>query len=93
MNIYSIRSRQIPDSPAPQQGASDLISGMPGNVSEESLVDMDFLGFVFCVKPKTLMNQVNSPESYLVYVNVAIFVDSKAWTKRRIFHETNQPLI
>ena len=51
---------------------------MPGNVSEESLVDMDFLGFVFCVKPKTLMNQVKYPESYLVYVNVAIFVDSKA---------------
>ena len=51
---------------------------MPGNVSEESLVDMDFLGLAFCVKPKTLMNQVKSPESYLVYVNVAIFVDSKA---------------
>ena len=46
---------------------------MPGNVSEESLVDMDFLGIVFCVKPKTLMNQVKSPESYLVYVNVAKF--------------------
>ena len=44
---------------------------MPGNVSDESLVDMDFLGFVFPVKPKTLMNQVKSPESYLVYVNVA----------------------
>ena len=73
-----IVSRQIQDSPPPQQSASDLISGMPGNVSEESLVDMDFLGFVFCVKPKTLMNQVKSPESYLVYVNVAIFVDSKA---------------
>ena len=51
---------------------------MPGDVSEKSLVDMDFLGFVFCVKPKTLMSQVKSPESYLVYVNVAIFVDSKA---------------
>ena len=73
-----IVSRQIQDSPPPQQGASDLISGMPGDVSEESLVDMDFLGFVFCVKPKTLMSQVKSPESYLVYVNVAIFVDSKA---------------
>ena len=46
---------------------------MPGNVSEESLVDMDFLGIVFCVKPKTLMNQVKSPESYPVYVNVAKF--------------------
>ena len=60
-----IVSRQIQDSPPPQQGslqgASNLISGMPGNVSEESLVDMDFLGFVFCVKPKTLMNQVKSP--------------------------------
>ena len=73
-----IVTRQIQDSPPPQQGASDPISGMPGNVSEESLVDMDFLGFVFCVKPKTLMNQVKYPESYLVYVNVAIFVDSKA---------------
>ena len=73
-----IVSRQIQDSPPPQQGASDLISGMPGNVSEESLVDMDFLGFVFCVKPKKLMNQVKYPESYLVYVNVAVFVDSKA---------------
>ena len=51
---------------------------MPGNASEESLVDMDFLGFVFCVKPKTLMNQVKSPESYLGHVNVAKFVDSKA---------------
>ena len=50
---------------------------MPGNVSEESLVDMDFLGFVFCVKPETFVNQVKSPESYLVYVNVAKFVDSK----------------
>ena len=72
-----IISRQIQDSPPPQQGASDLISGMPGNVREESLVDMDFLGFVFCVKPKTLMNQVKSPESYLLYVNVAKFVDFK----------------
>jgi len=62
-------------------------------VSEESLVEMDFLGFVFCVKPKTLMNQVKSPESYLVHVNVAKFVDSKSWTKRRKFHETNQTLI
>ena len=43
---------------------------MPGNVSEESLEEMDFLGFVFCVKPEALMNQVKSPESYLVYVNV-----------------------
>ena len=41
---------------------------MPGNVSEESLVDMDFLGFVFCVKPETFVNQVKSPESYLVYI-------------------------
>ena len=66
---------------------------MPGNVSEESLEEMDFLGFVFCVKPEALMNQVKSPEFYLVYVNVAKFVDSKAWTKRRTFHETNQTLI
>ena len=66
---------------------------MSGNVSEESLVDMDFLGFLFCVKPKTLINQVKFPEFYLVYVNVAKFVGSKAWTKRRTFHETNQTLI
>ena len=39
------------------------------------------------------MNQVKPPESYLVYVNVAKFVDSKVWTKRRTFHETNQILI
>ena len=37
-----IISRKIQDSPPPQQGASDPISGMPGNVSEESLVDMVF---------------------------------------------------
>ena len=66
---------------------------MPGNVSEESLVDMDFLGFVFCVKPEPLMNQVKSPESYLVYVNLAKFDDRKDWTKRRTSHETNQTLI
>ena len=72
-----IISRQILDSPPPKQGASDPISGMPGNVSDESLVDMDFLAFVFCVKPETFVNQVKSPESYLVYVNVAKFVDSK----------------
>ena len=39
------------------------------------------------------MNQVKSPESYLVNVNVAKFVDSKDWTKRRTFHETKQTLI
>ena len=66
---------------------------MPGNVIEESLVEMDFLGFVFCVKPKTLMNQVQSPESYLVYVNEAIFVDSKVQTKRGTVHETSLTLI
>ena len=66
---------------------------MPGNVSDESLVDIDFLEFIFCVKPEPLMNQVKSPESYRMYVNVAKFVDSKAWNKRRTFHETNQTLI
>ena len=55
---------------------------MPGNVSEESLEEMDFLGFVFCVKPEPLMNQVKSPESYRMYVNVAKFVDSKGYVKR-----------
>ena len=55
---------------------------MPGNVSEQSLVDMDFLGFVFCIKPEPLMNRVKSPESYLVYVNLAKFVDSKGYAKR-----------
>ena len=66
---------------------------MPGNVSEQSLVDMDFLGFVFCIKPEPLMNQVKSPESYLVYVNLAKFVDSKGYAKLWTFHETNQTLI